>query len=182
MVLRKICEGWPARDSSKEIWHWRFHVASFWKWWRQIKNIKKQLQHDEAGYVSNHQYTTTDHKPRPQCLGELHRQCPCDDDGGVREDHCSPDVVFTSDQFSRKQLRNAAILALKTQKPSTNALNGLHLPCVDRMLEALGWRLCWVVIAEAYTCVWRKSRRELPFTYNGVDFQPMGRCRYIRCF
>ena len=46
------------------------------------------------------------------------------------------DDVSTSDQFSRKQLRNVMILVLRRQKPSTNALDGLYLPCADHMLEA----------------------------------------------
>ena len=46
------------------------------------------------------------------------------------------DVFITSNQFSRKQLRNATILILRRQKPSTNALDGLYLPCVDHMPEA----------------------------------------------
>ena len=53
----------------------------------------------------------------------------------AKEDDRDPDV-FMSDQFSRKELRNATILVLRRQKPSTNALDGLYLPCVDRMLEA----------------------------------------------
>ena len=60
--------------------------------------------------------------------------CPCDDDRDAKEDDC--DDVSTSDQFSRKQLRNATILVLRRQKPSTNALDGLYLPWMDRMLEA----------------------------------------------
>ena len=63
--------------------------------------------------------------------------CPaCDDERDAKEDDCDSDVS-KSDQFSRKQLRNATILVLRRQKPSTNALDGLYLPCVDRMLEAL---------------------------------------------
>ena len=30
-----------------------------------------------------------------------------------------------------KQLRNAAVVALGRQKPLTNALDGLYLPCVE---------------------------------------------------
>ena len=62
----------------------------------------------------------------------VHRVCPWDDDRDAKEDDWS-------DQFSRNQLRNAMILVLRRQKPSTNALDGLYLPCVDHMLEA-----CWV--------------------------------------
>ena len=64
----------------------------------------------------------------------MRRVCPCDDDRDAKDDDC--DDVSTSDQFSRKELRNATILVLRRQKPSTNAMGGLHLPCVNRMLEA----------------------------------------------
>ena len=64
--------------------------------------------------------------------------CPCDDDRDAKEDDCDSDVS-TSDQFSWKHLRTATILVLIRQKPSTNAQDGLYLPCVDCMLEA-----CWV--------------------------------------
>ena len=63
---------------------------------------------------------------------------PCDNDRDAKEDDCD-DVFITSDQFSQKQLRNATILVLRRQKPSTNALDGLYLSYVNRMLEA-----CWV--------------------------------------
>ena len=82
--------------------------------------------------------------------GALRRVCPCDGDRDAKEDDC--DGVSTSDQFSWKQLQNATILV---QKPSTNVLDELYLPCVGRMLEAR-----WV----------RKSRRGLPFTHDGVGF------------
>ena len=61
--------------------------------------------------------------------------CPWDDERDGKEDDWSD----ASDQFSRKQLQNAMILVLRRQKPLTNALDGLYLPCVDRMLES-----CWV--------------------------------------
>ncbi len=60
--------------------------------------------------------------------------CPCDDDRDAKEGDCED--VTMSDQFSWKQLRNATILVLRRQKPSTNALDGLYLPFVDRMLKA----------------------------------------------
>ena len=65
----------------------------------------------------------------------VRRVCPWDDERDAKENDWSD----ASDQFSRKQLRNATILVLRRQKPSTNALDGLYLLCVDRMLEA-----CWV--------------------------------------
>ena len=81
----------------------------------------------------------------------LRRICPCDDDRDAKEDVCN-DAFLTSNQFSRKRLQNATIFMLRRQKPSTNALNGLYLLCVDRMLEA-----CWVegcaVLLPRGTCV-----------------------------
>ena len=65
-----------------------------------------------------------------QCVACAH--CPWDDERDAKEDDWS-DVP---DKFSRKQLRNATILVLRRQKPSTNALGGLYLQCVDHMLEA----------------------------------------------
>ena len=67
--------------------------------------------------------------------GALRRVFPCDDDRDAKEDDCNPDAS-TTDQFRRKQLRNATILVLRRQKPSTNVLDGLHLLCADRMLDA----------------------------------------------
>ena len=66
--------------------------------------------------------------------GALRRVCPCDDDRDAKKDD-RDDVFVPPDQFSWKQLRNATILVPRRQKPSTNALDGLYLPCVDRMLE-----------------------------------------------
>ena len=59
--------------------------------------------------------------------------CPCDNDRDAKEGDCKD--VSMSDQFSWKQSWNATIVVLRRQKPSTNALDGLYLPCVDRMLE-----------------------------------------------
>ena len=59
-------------------------------------------------------------------------------------------------QFSWKKLRNTTIEVLRRQKPSTNAQDGLYLPCVDRMLEA-----CWVEGCDEslprHTRVWQKK-------------------------
>ena len=63
--------------------------------------------------------------------------CPCHEDRDAKEDDC--EGVSTSDQFSSKQLRNATKVVLRRQKPLNNALDGLYLLCVDRVLEA-----CWV--------------------------------------
>ena len=83
-------------------------------------------------------------------------------------------------QFSRKQLRNATILVLRRQKLSTNALDGLYLPCEDCMLEARWVEGCAVSLSRR-TCVWWKSLQRLPFTHDGVGFHLTGRWRYIRC-
>ena len=57
---------------------------------------------------------------------------PLVDDRDAKEDDRSGMV----DQFSWKQLRNAMILVLRRQKPLTNVLDELYLPCVGRTLEA----------------------------------------------
>ena len=64
----------------------------------------------------------------------VRRMCPCDDDRDAKKEDCED--VPTPDQVSKKQLRNAAILVLRRQKPPTNALYGLYLPWMDHMLEA----------------------------------------------
>ena len=74
--------------------------------------------------------------------------CPCDDDRDAKEDDCKDESM--SDQFSRKQLRNVAIVVLRRQKPS--ALDGLYLPCVDHMLEARWVEGCDVALSRC-TCV-----------------------------
>ena len=76
--------------------------------------------------------------------------CPCDDDRDAKEYGCED--VSTSNQFSWKQLRKEMILVLRRQKPSTNALDGLHLLCVDRMLEDRRVEGCDVSLLRG-TCV-----------------------------
>ena len=100
----------------------------------------------------------------------VRRVCPCDDDRDAKEGDCDSDVS-TSDQFSWKQLRNATIVVLGRQKPSTNALGGLYLPWMDRMLDARWVEGCAVSLLRR-TCVWWKSRQGLPFTHDGVGFTP----------
>ena len=79
--------------------------------------------------------------------------CPFGDDRDAKENDW--DDVSMSDKFSRKQLWNVAIVVLRRQKPSTNALDGLYLPCVDSMLEA-----CWVEGCDEslsrHICAWWK--------------------------
>ena len=70
------------------------------------------------------------------------------DERGAKEDDCDD----TSDQFSRKQLRNEAILVLRRQKPLTNAPDGLYFPRVDSMLEAHWVEGCAVSLPRR-TCV-----------------------------
>ena len=82
--------------------------------------------------------------------------CPCGNDRDAKEDDC--DDISTSDQFGWNQLRNAAILVLRIQKPSTNALDGLYFPWVDRMLEACRVEGCAESMPRR-ACVWRKRRR-----------------------
>ena len=132
----------------------------------------------------NYPYPTTNTAPLTTLhalivCGASRHQYPCDDDRDAKEDDCNPDVS-TSDKFSRKQLRNATILVLRRQKPSTNVLDGLYLPCVDRMLEA-----CWVegcdVSLPRLTCVWQKSHQGVFFTHTDVGFRPTRRWHYIRC-
>ena len=72
--------------------------------------------------------------------------CPCDDDRDAKEDDC--DDVTMSDQFSRKQLRNATILVLRRQTSSTNILDGLNLLCVDHMLEARWVEGCGIHVSD----------------------------------
>ena len=59
----------------------------------------------------------------------VRRVCPCDDDRDAKEDDCDSDVL-ASDQFSWKRLRNASMVVLRSQKPSTNA----RMDCICR-----GW-------------------------------------------
>ena len=82
---------------------------------------------------AHHDNPTTNTSPLTTHLalnvcGALRHQCSFDDDKDGKEDDCAPDAVFTSDQFSWKQWRKATILALKRQKPLTNALDGMYLP------------------------------------------------------
>ena len=62
--------------------------------------------------------------------------CPCNDNRDAKKEGDCNDMFVASDQYSRKELRNATILVLRRQKPSTNALNGLYLLCMDCMLDA----------------------------------------------
>ena len=99
--------------------------------------------------------------------GALRRVCPCDDDRDAKEDDCGSDMS-TSEKNIRRQFRNATILVLRRQKPSTN----VFAACGSYARGSLGSRLWWG-ITEAYMCK-RKSRRGLPFTHDGVGFYPWG--------
>ena len=111
--------------------------------------------------------------------GALRCGCPCDDDMDTKEDDCDSDRS-KSDQFSRKQLRNATILVLKRQKPLTNALDGLYLLCVDHMLVARWVEGCDESLPR-HTYVLQKSCRGLLFTHDGAGFYPTWRWHYIAC-
>ena len=96
------------------------------------------------------------------------------------EDDCSPDVVYTSDQFSWKQWRKATILSLKRQKPLTNSLDGMYFPCADRM-PLVRWDEGRADTLKWHTFVLGESRRGVSFTRDGVGFHPTGVWRYIGC-
>ena len=94
---------------------------------------------DMVHHTKDSLYPTTNIPPLTTHLalnvgGALRYQCLCDDDRDGKEDDCSPDMIFTSDQCSWKQCQKATILAVKRQKPLANVLGGLHLPCVDCMI------------------------------------------------
>ena len=115
---------------------------------RLFRQLARTHWHDQdrpSNYrfpLYNHQYTTAGHTHHALIVcGALRRVCPCDDDRDAKEDD-SDGVSVMSDKFSRKQLRNATKLVLRRQKPSTNALDGLYLPCVDRMLDDRWVELC----------------------------------------
>ena len=65
--------------------------------------------------------------------GALRRVCPCDDDRDAKEDD-RDDVFVASEQFSRKQLRNATTLVLRRQKPSIN-MPWMDCICRVRIVE-----------------------------------------------
>ena len=91
-------------------------------------------QDNDSPYPTTNTPPLTTHHALNVC-GALRRVCSCDDDRNGKEDDCAPDMVSTSDQFSWKKWRKAMILALKRQKPLTNALDGLYLSCADRILQ-----------------------------------------------
>jgi len=102
-----------------------------------------------------HTYSTSNTPPLTTHLAlnvceALRRQCPCDEYRDEKRSDWIHDVVYiyTSDQFHRKQLSRAMTCWLRRQRPWNNALGGLYLPCLNRMLgcrwvdgrgEALRW-------------------------------------------
>ena len=126
--------------------------AKDWKWQPAWRKTPPTRHHDARTPPLETQTALTNEHPR--------RVCPWDDERNAKENDWSD----ASDEFSQKQLRNATILVLRRQKPLTNALDGLYLPCVDRMLEARWVEGCAVSLSRR-TCVWWKSRRGLPFTH-----------------
>ena len=138
--------------------------------------------HHTAAHPTAHTYSTSNISPLTTHLAlnvceALRRQCPCDEYRDAKGRDCVFDLAFAaSDQFSRKQLHRATTCFLRRQRPWTNALGGLCLPCLNRMLgcrwvdgrdEALRW----------YTSEWRKSRRRLS-SPAWWGFHSMGRWRY----
>ena len=92
-----------------------------------------------AAHPTAHTYSTSNTPPLTTHLAlnvceALRGQCPCDE----YRDETRNDWFFhvctsyTSDQFRRKQLHRAT--TVRRQRPWTNALGGLHLPCLNRML------------------------------------------------
>ena len=80
---------------------------------------KSNLQGTDYPYpTTNTPQLTTDHALI--VCGALSGVCSCDNDRDAKEDD-RDDVFVVSDQFSMNQLRNATILVLRRQKPSTNA-------------------------------------------------------------
>ena len=143
-----------------------------------LEMMKSNTQAIDYPYSTTNTPPLTTHHALIVC-GALRCVCPCDNDRDVKEDD-RDDVFVTSDKFSRKQLRNATILVLRRQKPSTNALDGLYLPCVDHILEACLVESCAESLSRR-TCVWRKSRQGLPFSHDGVGFHPTERWCYVGC-
>ena len=106
------------------------------QWWiflHALNMMQTNTQTIEYLYSTTNTPPLTTHHTLIVCEA-VRRLCSCDDDRDTKEDDWSD--VPTSDQFSRKQSRNATILVLRRQKPSTNALDGLYLPFVVYMLEA----------------------------------------------
>ena len=93
--------------------------------------------------------------------GALRHQYLCDDDSDRKEYNCAFDVAYTLDQFSWKQRRKAMILALRRQKPLTNALDGLYLPCAVCKLRVL-WDESCAESLRFHTPVLGESRRGVP--------------------
>ena len=140
--------------------------------------------HHTAVHPTAHTYSTSNTPPLTTHLalnvfGTLRGQCPCDEDRDeTRNDwfcHVCTYISYTSDRFCQKTLHRAT--TVRRQRPWTNALGGLHMPCLNRMLggrwvdgrdEALRW----------YTSEWGKSRRRLSSpTWWGLHSN--GRWRYI---
>ena len=118
-----------------------------------------------AAHPTAHTYSTSNTPPLTTHLAlnvceALRGQCPCDE----YRDETRNDWFFhvctsyTSDQFRRKQLHRAT--TVRRQRPWTNALGGLYLPCLNRMLGCR-WVDGRAVALRWYTSEWGKSRRRL---------------------
>ena len=97
--------------------------------------------HHTAVHPTAHTYSTSNTPPPTAHLAlnvceALRGQCPCDGDrDATRNDwfcHVCTYISYTSDRFSRKTLHRAT--TVRRQRPWTNALGGLYLPCLNRML------------------------------------------------
>ena len=83
--------------------------------------------------------------------------CPWDDEGGMQRKMIG---LTRQTNLEGKRLRNATIVVLRRQKPLTNALDGLYMPCVDRMLEARCLEGCDESLLRCtYMCLMEKSQR-----------------------
>ena len=178
--LSRIILAWDIQNSWRSSIEFSTCVAFLLFW--QCACARNHDDDHDCPQAINYSYPTTNTPPLTTyhalivCCA-LRCMCACDDDRDAKEDDCDSDVS-TSDQFSWKQLRKATVLVLRWQKPSTNAMNGLYLLCVNRMLEARWVEGCAESLPR-HICVWRKSCWRLPFTHDGVGFHPTGRWRYI---
>ena len=156
-----------AQNSNLQTWT----SSPFWQHVDAPNMAKSNTQAINYPYPTTNTPPLTIHHTLIVCEAVRHG-CPCDNDRNAKIDNCASDVSM-SDQFSRKQLQNATIVVLRRQKPSTNALDRLYLPCADCMLEARWVEGCAGSLLRC-TGVWQKSCCGLSFTHDGMGFHPMG--------
>ena len=120
-----------------------------------ILDVSPPIMPDTAAQPTAHTYSTSNTPPLTTHLAlnvceALRGQCPCDeyrdDTRNDRFSHVSTCSRCTSDRFSQRPLHRAT--NVWSQRPWTNALGGLYLSCLNRMLgrrwidgrdEALRW-------------------------------------------